>query len=598
MLTEPIKGSLRASFFLFVWFLFACNSAFARDAVPGWQHDRWLSLLHIKNGTPTITDPAFILTQDDFSPELEWRATLRLFAQQPLAICRFPARYRLLQESGASLPEFPDCPEYRVFLQRMPVDQVSVIYASENLTSPSSMLGHAMLAAEGVRDDGFYARHSVSFFTVLDSINPIKVLWETLIKGKEGFFLVKPLRAHFEFYNLAEQRNVWRYELDLDAGQRALLQDHLWELRSVKMDYFFHTQNCATVSADLIRLVIPQLTTGDWVTPIDLVKAVNRSGKIKSIEITPAAKWRVRMLEDTVPEELQDAVYQWQQGEIDKLPQVGGEDGFLLREMASAVLDYREQTGTDDTEQSRKKTETLRQSIPDSPEFSDYELTLDHYRSPLKTPEDAHYSFGYQRTEKTDWLSLQWLAVGHGIEDDNRQYFAENELKLFDLSLRASPQREALRLNHLQLYSARSLTPWDRFTGGVSGDFRVGFYSLADDNLQRQTAFNIHGGAGITLAASADLRVYALLNGGWYRNNDADFLYAEPEVGAYLYEVFGMKSWLRYQPRFAPDRKVQQQLTLTHSIALEGSALIAEVSRLTVDGKYEHAASVNWRWYF
>jgi len=248
MLTEPIKGSLRASFFLFVWFLFACNSAFARDAVPGWQHDRWLSLLHIKNGTPTITDPAFILTQDDFSPELEWQATLRLFAQQPQAICRFPARYRLLQQSGASLPEFPDCPEYRVFLQRVPVDQVSVIYASENLTSPSSMLGHAMLAAEGVRDDGFYARHSVSFFTVLDSINPIKVLWETLIKGKEGFFLVKPLRAHFEFYNLAEQRNVWRYELDLDAGQRALLQDHLWELRSVNMDYFFHTQNCATVN--------------------------------------------------------------------------------------------------------------------------------------------------------------------------------------------------------------------------------------------------------------------------------------------------------------------------------------------------------------
>ncbi|MCD8531818.1 MAG: DUF4105 domain-containing protein [Saccharospirillaceae bacterium] len=475
---------------------------------------------------------------------------------------------------------------------------MSVVYASENLVNPSSMMGHAMLALEGVREDGFRARHSVSFFTELDSINPLKVIWETIIEGKPGFFLVKPLQQHYEFYNLAEQRNVWRYELDLSVEQKSLLQAHLWELRSVNMDYFFHKQNCATVSADLIRLVIPQLTTGDWVTPIDLVKAVNRSGSIKSIEITPAAKWRVRMLEDTVPQEYQDAVYQWQKGEIDKLPQVGGEEGFLLREMATAVLDYKEQTGAGDTGQGAQKTETLRQSIPDSPEFSDYELTLDHYRSPLKTPEDAHYSFGYQRTEKNDWLNLQWLAVGHGIEDDNRQYFAENELKLFDLSLRVSPQHEALRLNHLQLYSARSLTPWDRFTGGVSGDFRVGFYSLADDNLQRHTAFNIHGGAGITLAASADLRLYALLNGGWYRNKDADFIYAEPEIGAYLYEVFDMKSWLRYQPRFAPDRKTHQQLTLTHSIALEKSALIAEVSRLTVDGKYEHTANINWRWYF
>ncbi|WP_430460777.1 DUF4105 domain-containing protein [Thalassolituus sp. LLYu03] len=559
-------------------------------------------MLHFDGARAAVSDPAFLLSLPDFSPAAEWRATQLAFRENPHIICRFPARYLLMKTAGEALPEAPACPDYQEFLQQAPADSISVIYASENLVNPSSMLGHGMLSLAGRRADGFYAQHSVSFFTELDSMNPLKVIWETLVEGKPGFFLVKPLAQHYEFYNLAEQRNVWRYELDLTADERHLLQAHLWELRTVQMDYFFHTQNCATVSADLLRLVIPELTTGAWVTPIDLVKAVNRSGKIRTAELVPSAKWRVQMLEDVVSAEDQNQVYRWQsaEGSSGKQPEVTLSDapdqnGFLQRSLANAVLDFRQQTRRISADEAHQ----LRTQIPQVSADDEYELTLEKYRSPLKTPDDAHWSLGYQRTADSDWISADWLAVGHGLEDDNRQYFSENELKLFELSLRASPEQQALRLNHLALYSARSLNPWDRFTGGISGDFRLGFFPLVDDELQSSTAWNVHGGVGMTFALSPDLRVYGLMNAGWYRNREADFMYAEPEIGAYLYEVFDMKSWLRYQPRLAADQKPVQRLTLTHSIyGSTDSALIAEAARVSADGRIAREMSLSWRLYF
>lgn len=584
-----IKGSLRTPLFLLLFMPVVLVANPAADSL------RWHSLLHFHGDQASITDPGFLLSLPDFSPKAEWIRTIELFKQDPKNICIFPARYLFMSMNGEVLPPVPECPEYDEFLSFAPADSFSVVYASENLVNPSSMLGHGMLSFAGMRADGYYAQHSVSFFTELDSLNPLKVIWETFVEGKPGFFLVKPLNQHYEFYNLAEQRNVWRYELDLSELDRKLLHAHIWELRDVNMDYFFHTRNCATVSANIVRIVIPDIETGRWVTPIDLVKAVNRTGRIKSVELKPAAKWQIKMLSEVVSKDQQDELYAWQQGNRESVSDIQNVDGFLERSFAEALVEYRQQT----RRISDSDAQQLRSRIPLVPSDNEFELILDDYRSPLKTPEDAHWSFGYQRIENTNWINFEWLAVGHGIEDDNRQYFSENELKLFELSVRASPDDNRIRLNHLTFYSARSLDPWDRFTGGISGAFRLGVYPFHDDTLTRSTAFNVHGGLGLTRALSPDFRVYTLANIGWYRNNEADFLYVEPEVGAYLYEVFDMKSWLRYQPRFALNQHTVQRLTLTQSwYWTSQSALIAEVSRYWANDKTISEFSISFRHYF
>jgi len=149
----------------------------------------------------------------------------------------------------------------------------------------------------------------VSFFTELQSKNPFSVIWSTFIHGSQGYFLVSPLGKHFAFYNLDEQRNVWRYTLKLSESQRALIQDHLWELKHPKLTYFFHKHNCATLVLDILKLANPDLESSGWVSPVDVIKGVSEKHLVSSVEITPASKWKIKMLSEELSESSLDNVY-------------------------------------------------------------------------------------------------------------------------------------------------------------------------------------------------------------------------------------------------------------------------------------------------
>jgi hypothetical protein len=566
----------------------------------------WLALLHVKNGKPQIPDPDFLLSlrAQAFSPLQEMMATLALAESGPTGYCRFPARYRWLHRHGLASPDLSLCAEYQEFLQKAPADRISLIYASENLTQPTSMMGHAMLALSGANQAGRLAEHSVSFLTDIQDLNLVELFTDTLIFGAEGLYQVQPLRRHYHYYLVEEQRSVWRYELALSAFQRQLVHDHIWELKAIQAPYFFHSHNCATLTLDLVAVANPVVNKDvGWVSPADVAKQIARHHLIERVQMSPSTRWEVRMLQEAISFPAAPRIKQWVAGKQRLFESHwSDEDRYLMFRLANAYNHYQFQEGQIDLDAYLDQQRMLDSQV--DPEWSEArELDASQYRSPLKTPEDAQWNVGLVRTPNDHWVTLSWLPASHGIEDDNREYFAETELKMGEVSVRASPTSNQLRLRRFQLLSARLFTPYDALTGGLSGAFNVGIYEFDAEGYDQRLGFQVRGGPGLTLALGEDLRLYSLLQAGLDWTLDEESLFLQPEVGGYLYEMLDMKTWVSYSQKhplqangiFAERRNA---LTLSHTFSRDRQAFVFGFRRYWRSDDHSHEWELNWRHYF
>ncbi len=116
------------------------------------QDNTFKRLLHYEGGTSLVEkgSPFFISPDGYHNPESELAATIQSFYKKDVlddshALCRFPARFSYLQKqlnlSVSDLPK-PECKQYNEFRQKVRAQSVSLVFAAENNTSPSSMMGH------------------------------------------------------------------------------------------------------------------------------------------------------------------------------------------------------------------------------------------------------------------------------------------------------------------------------------------------------------------------------------------------------------------------------------------------------------------------
>ena len=479
------------------------------------------------------------------------KRTVELFNSSHESVCRFPARhYYLKNVLGITLPTV-DCPDLSNFILKAPADEVSLIYASENLTQPSSMMGHTMLAIAGINDGGQYVEHSVSFFTELDTINIPKIMWDALVVGKKGYFSVQPLSFAMNNYLVAEQRNVWRYPVKLNRHQKALIHLHLWELKQAEIPYFFDSHNCATLSQDILAIAYPVLASNDEIiTPLDVVRNTQREGAIGDATVYASSRWKVRLLSEFsgVSDEYSLMSQQFDQST----------NGQLRLMQAHALNSYRLESGYISVNEWKDQ----KSSLPDITA----QIDLDGYRSPLNVPKDSQWSLGVRNEDEDASISLSWMPASHTLEDDNRNYFSENELILGEISGSVNIDSGNTRLDRLQIYSVRSFIPYDELTGGMSGYLQFGFERYYDKGLSRNLGFLVSGGLGRTYALSRDFHVYGLLGVGAVVDEEQQFMQLVPEVGAYLYEIWSMKSWLSYKTYLGNAMSSQHELSFTHSI--------------------------------
>ncbi len=498
----------------------------------------WAALTHSHNRKTSLNSSTLILTESGFDPEQELVATLAILFGEDSDIsrrCHFPARNVWLAEKLDISPASLDhCDGLQEYLKKAPVNRVSLIYASENISQPSSMMGHILVKISGQDSDGIERNHAVSFFTDVSGINVPKIIYDSIIAGKRGYFALTPYQGKIEGYLKREQRNVWEYKLALSDRQLRLIQLHIWELKDANPSYFFDSYNCATLTHFLLAVANPALVekSSYLMSPLDVVKNVYWKGMVQEVLVTPSSKWQIRMIAEELPDSTARAIKESvDRGSILLLPStVDRKQKFLVGTLAASYNDFLFEQGQRDSDSWTGYRQNLEQSYFDRD--NDYVIDLSGYKNPLKAPNDGQLYVGLSHFDSGTWLKIGALPISHTLIDDNRQFFSETELRVGDLSFLVSLEDGDLELNEFQVYSATSYVPLNQFTGGISGSFRFGAEQHYDGQLKRRTAANVGGSLGITRALLRQISVFATLGGGagWTKGDNA-YLYLSPTVG-------------------------------------------------------------------
>ncbi len=552
------------------------------------QSGTWQALLHLRDGKPQIADEEFLLSLPGFTPERELAATLAYLygPKSAQAVCRYPARYLWLQRT-LSLPELPigQCQQLQEFISRAPAERISLIFASENLSQPSSMMGHLFLKLEGPRADGAQVAHAVAFFTDADTLNLPKLFYESMVVGKRGYFALTPFREELNLYAVEEQRSLWEYELKLDGFSRLLVQAHMHELRQSRITYFFQDYNCATLVKHILAVAEPDMLLGKewWTTPKGVVQRAQAVGLVGSSSVTTPSRWRVRALrEGMMPAQVEAVRVQVETRQTGALAQAPAntptdvQQGFLALELARAYNAYLFEQKHIERADWHDYGEQLNQI--QQQRYAGLELNTVDQKNPANAPPDRQVSVGWQQLGGKPHVRLGLQPVSHALVDDNRQLFSESELRLFDSAVLVSPQDGRVKLEHFTLYAAESLLPRDSLTGGLSGRFKIAVEPQAQVQRPDKKALLIEGAAGYTWRLSDDLDAFALLGGGWgYRQQG--YLYTQPSVGMVVREVFDMKTVLQLSRISNPlgQQQSSQELSVSqikyidrhHSVLLE-----------------------------
>lgn len=516
----------------------------------------WKALLHTDGAHANIDDHDFILSHAAFSPAAELQLTLDyLYRGAPAQVCRFPARYQWLRQQ-LNAPELAlhDCPDVREFREKAPTDRIALVFASENLAQPSSMMGHVFLKLEGQNTQGQPRSHAISFYTDADTINVPKLFYDSMIIGKDGYFALAPYHEKQSLYVDEEQRSIWEYELALDANQRELLALHLLELKQTRLTYFFQKYNCATLVNFIIGLAGKPLPENAWwVTPRDVIRNANEAGLIRSSQTITTSRWLSRALAQRMSREDKQRVRQSiLSGQLQSLLEGDDSDADFLRlELARHWNQYAWRE--DLIDRSRWLDNDARLLQARATRHAHRQIEMGQQFNPMSTPPERQIGVFLAHRDQRVGLGLTLQPVSHTLDDDNRNYTTENSLQLFRTTLYADVERSRLELDELIVYRVQSLMPHETLTGGVSGTFGIAWEGQRDARLDLQRALTVSGAIGYTWRALPDLDLYALGGAGAGYDAHKLYLYPEPRIGAVIREIWDMKSTVDLQYTHASE---------------------------------------------
>jgi Domain of unknown function (DUF4105) len=535
----------------------AANPGFVSQASELHQSPVWESLLHFRENKLQIRDDKFILSLNRFSPKNELAKTIQIFTGENWkgAVCRFPARYLWLKNHIA-LPnsDLEHCVEYWEFQKKAPADVISLIFASEKINQPSSMMGHIFLKLSGKDADGSERQHAISFYTNADTYNIPKVIFENFVTGMPGIYSLVPFDEALKQYAMVEGRTIWEYQLRLNGSQRQLMQAHLFELRDIDFKYYFHSYNCASLIKELLYLVNPEATFASdyWTTPKDVIKHASQAGLIAKTNVTPSTKLALRLL----MERLTDQQLSSLQTTIDRnLPINVKSDGvedsaFLSLEFSrnySNLLFEGEKINKQTWEGQIKRIDELLDSHAKG-QVMEVGGNLD----PINSPQDSQFSVGGANRDGGEYIYFKFLPASHSLLDDQGEYFGDSELKIFELTLLKSIKSDEAIVDNFTLYSTKSISAWNKITGGISSSFNILYDRQYNQRLEPKYSSSMNGDVGLSFGWGRDIDAYVTLGGGVGYGGSNGFVQGASKAGFLLRGLFGMKSHLFVEKKWNP----------------------------------------------
>ena len=238
-------------------------------------------------------------------PQAELDATLAaFFSASPIfdeaPQCRYKARYEWLREQlhfdPARLPPQP-CPRYEEWAKSIDAGSASVVFASNDMNSPSSMFGHTLLRINGTGGIGRerLLAYAVSYAAQTTHDAGFAYAIKGIGGGYVGFFSVTPYYDKIKEYEDFDHRDLWEYPLKLSTSELQRMMWHLWELRGVSSSYYFFTENCSYQLLALVEAARPDLDLTSqfegmvsYAIPLETLRRLRDAGLVEQPGYYPA----------------------------------------------------------------------------------------------------------------------------------------------------------------------------------------------------------------------------------------------------------------------------------------------------------------------
>ncbi|MBF2720247.1 DUF4105 domain-containing protein [Psychrobacter sp. NG254] len=214
-------------------------------------------------------------------------------------LCRFPARAAWLtqQLNIGDVSLSTECPKLDEWMSTLAPEQLSIVFAQEYLDNPLSAFAHTLLridSKESVADPTqIQHAHALNYTVDGDPDDSFPIYSVKSMIGAYGSLIeIDPYPEKLAKYLHDDERDTWTYRLNLTPSEVQQIMRHVWETKSLKMPYYFTTDNCTSEILRLIDVVRPQQSLLSKlpyaVIPSDVIQLLSSKNLLASTAYTPA----------------------------------------------------------------------------------------------------------------------------------------------------------------------------------------------------------------------------------------------------------------------------------------------------------------------
>jgi len=499
------------------------------------QDDYWLRLVHYQgkgNGYQSQADDSAFFNAPDgkTSPANELTATLRAFFQPDdndnHPQCRFPARLHWLNQRlnlhAFGLPAIR-CKKLKQWRKTVAASHAALIFPVAYLNSPSSMFGHTLLRLTPAdqRKSSPLASYALNYAAnVNKDDNGLIYGFKGLFGGYPGLFSILPYYEKIKQYSDIESRDIWEYKLNLNQQEINQLLRHAWEVRSIKFDYYYFTENCSYHVLSLLDVARPGSHLTDNFSfkaiPSDTVRAVVKIGMAKDAVYRASSTTVIKQHLTLLNKHERDMVWQ-----------LATSLSASSHKLINTLSNNRERSRVLELAYDYSRHLALQHTETDAHASQNYWILMARSRLPVGNvwpailrpryqPEQGHrttrLSTGFGRRDGENFLSLRLRPAYHDLLDPLNGYSAGAQINFLDLRARYELSNKKLHLDRLTLIDILSLSPRDAFFKPISWAVNTGVERMLT-NRGWATGVQLSGSSGFSYRMGQRHLIYMLLTG-------------------------------------------------------------------------------------
>ncbi len=490
----------------------------------------WHTLLHYKRNIyfqlESQADGAGFFYDENgkYDPKAEMIASVKAFQDENRSVdnrhpqCAFPARFQYLKKIFNLNPKIVECKDYKWWRENIPFHSVTIIFASYYANNPASVFGHSFMRINS-SDQKSISDYGVDFSAMTDTDHGVVFAVRGILGGYIGQYNMKPYYMKMNEYIENENRDLWEYDLNLNAEQIDRLLGHLWELqKNTYFDYYFFRENCSYQLLTLLEVASPEWHLSDEfhleTIPVDSIKAITRTkGAVKEVHYRPAFKktvtQRLASLSDLERTQMKSLL----KGEVEPAEVTSAK----VLEAAIAQLRYErfeEKKFTTEQEALLKTTLIQRAKVGGKVELADVKdsLPLEKLRPDL-SHNSQKYSFTYGNNSSFGrYGELTLRASLHDLLDPDAGFPQNSQIEMSRWKFRSQGTNN-LYLEELKYAEAFSLFPITRDEFKWSWRVLGRSYRVNDGSCDRCLSHNIKSSFGLASGVPiSGMNVYSLIN--------------------------------------------------------------------------------------